>query len=143
MVKSKFLRAKHEKIIGSIFVFTDTKVIYIRIIYGYIGCYKKYGFTVKQVSVGMGYSPDTLPNIIYNTRNPQYETLRKIADYLGCHISEFFYDEPITHHGEVVKTEDSLEIANGQPHLRIRSVMRMQGVTSVALGILFSWLLVV
>lgn len=143
MVKSKFLRAKHEKIIGSIFVFTDTKVIYIRIIYGYTGCYKKYGFTVKQVSVGMGYSPDTLPNIIYNTRNPQYETLRKIADYLGCHISEFFYDEPITHHGEVVKTEDSLEIANGQPHLRIRSVMRMQGVTSVALGILFSWLLVV
>ena len=82
----------------------------------------------------MGYSPDTLPNIIYNTRNPQYETLRKIADYLGCHISEFFYDEPITHHGEVVKTEDSLEIANGQPHLRIRSVMRMQGVTSVALA---------
>ena len=82
----------------------------------------------------MGYSPDTLPNIIYNTRNPQYETLRKIADYLGCHISEFFYDEPITHHGEVVKTKDSLEIANGQPHLRIRSVMRMQGVTSVALA---------
>lgn len=33
-----------------------------------------------------------------------------------------------------LKTEDSLEIANGQPHLRIRSVMRMQGVTSVALA---------
>ena len=94
---------------------------------------RKYGYSVKQVSVGIGLKEGTLSNIIYNTKNPQYKTLQKIADYLGCHISEFFVDERITYHGEVV--DDNAEVKQGrQPHLRIRTMMKQQGVTSVELG---------
>lgn len=99
---------------------------------------KKYGYSVKQVSVGLGYAAGTLSDIIYNTKNPRYKTLRKIADFLGCHISEFFSDEPITHNGEVIdegSVAASLENTEaGQPHLRIRTVMGQQGITSVVLG---------
>jgi transcriptional regulator with XRE-family HTH domain len=95
---------------------------------------KKYGYTVKQVSEGLGYASGTLSDIIYNTKNPRYDTLRKVADFLGCHISEFFADEPVTLHGEIVSGEKHPAADQGQPHLRIRTVMRQQGVTSMALG---------
>jgi len=98
---------------------------------------KKYGYSVRDVSVGLGYAPGSLSDMIYNTRNPRYDTLRKIADFLGCHISEFFADEPVTLRGEVVagpvpafgQTEKK-----GQPRLCIREMMKRQGVTSLMLG---------
>ncbi len=95
---------------------------------------KKHGYTVKQVSEGLGYASGTLSDIIYNTKNPRYDTLRKVADFLGCHISEFFADEPVTLHGEIVSGEQRPAPETGQPHLRIRTVMRQQGITSVVLG---------
>lgn len=48
---------------------------------------KKYGFTQKQVAEKMGISLMGLYAII-NTNNPRYQSLVKIADILGCNVTE-------------------------------------------------------
>ena len=52
---------------------------------------KKYGKTIQDVADAMGKSRSTIANTIAN--NPTIDTLRKIADVLGCDVVEFFDDE--------------------------------------------------
>lgn len=54
---------------------------------------KRKGFTLEQVGKAM--NPPVTKGTISQTvnNNPTVETLRKIADIIGCGIAEFFEDE--------------------------------------------------
>lgn len=55
------------------------------------GKIKEKGFTMVSVAKEMGITRETLyANISGNTT---YKTMRKVADVIGCDISEFFEDE--------------------------------------------------
>lgn len=65
----------------------------------------RYGYTVTQVSRLLGMHENSLPVILSQSRETNsisVTTLRKIANVIGCHISEFFEDEPTTHNDEVI-----------------------------------------
>lgn len=54
----------------------------------------KHGYTIQQVSDAMGVSRVTLSRTIGN--NPTVNTLQRIADIIGCQVSEFFnVDTPV------------------------------------------------
>lgn len=52
---------------------------------------KEHGFTIQQVADTIGLQRSSLANTIGG--NPTVETMRKIADAIGCNIAEFFADE--------------------------------------------------
>lgn len=52
---------------------------------------KERGFTIQQVAGAIGLQRSSLANTIGG--NPTVETLRKIAEAIGCNITEFFADE--------------------------------------------------
>ena len=52
---------------------------------------KEHGFTIQQVADSIGLQRSSLANTIGG--NPTVETLRKIAEAIGCNITEFFADE--------------------------------------------------
>lgn len=52
---------------------------------------KEHGFTIQQVADAIGLQRSSLANTIGG--NPTVETLRKIAEAIGCNITEFFSDE--------------------------------------------------
>lgn len=52
---------------------------------------KQKGYTIEQVADMMGISRVTLMQNI--SRNPTISTLRRVADALGCKVSDFFQDE--------------------------------------------------
>lgn len=55
------------------------------------GKIKEKGFSMVSVAKEMGITRETLyANIAGNTT---YKTMRKVADVIGCNISEFFEDE--------------------------------------------------
>lgn len=54
---------------------------------------KERGFTQAQVAEAIGTSPKSLPNLIAPNRNVTVNTLRKIAEAIGCNITDFFADE--------------------------------------------------
>lgn len=54
---------------------------------------KERGFTHAQVAEAIGTSPKSLPNLIAPNRNITVNTLRKIANAIGCSITDFFTDE--------------------------------------------------
>ncbi len=55
------------------------------------GKIKEKGFSMVSVAKEMGITRETLyANISGNTT---YKTMRKVADVIGCNISEFFKDE--------------------------------------------------
>jgi len=65
----------------------------------------RHGFTVTQVSKLLGMHENSLPVMLSQSRETNsisVASLRKIANVIGCHISEFFEDEPITKNGEVI-----------------------------------------
>lgn len=62
---------------------------------------KDKGWTIEQLAAalpnrsgGHGVSPVTLHQNL--SRNPTVETLRKIADVIGCKVGDFFADETST-----------------------------------------------
>ena len=52
---------------------------------------KEHGFTIQQVADSIGLQRSSLANTIGG--NPTVETMRKIADAIGCDIADFFADE--------------------------------------------------
>jgi len=52
---------------------------------------KQKGYTIEQVADKMGINRVTLMQNI--SRNPTISTLRRVADALGCKVSDFFQDE--------------------------------------------------
>lgn len=52
---------------------------------------KEHGFTIQQVADAIGLQRSSLANTIGG--NPTVETMRKIADAIGCSIADFFADE--------------------------------------------------
>ncbi len=113
-----------------------------------VGIIHKYGFTVKEVSKLLGKHEKTLDVMIAKSRETnsmQVATLRKIADVLGCSISEFFDDEPITKNGIVVPPpapEDKgrlvldIEGAIARSGFQKREVAQRIGITNVALSVM-------
>lgn len=58
------------------------------------GVIKKYGFTLERVANEIGVSKGSFSTSTKG--NPTIGTLRKIANVLGCSITEFFADETNT-----------------------------------------------
>lgn len=54
---------------------------------------KERGFTLTQVSELTGIHVKTLPAMISPNRNVTVNTLRKVAEAIGCSITDFFADE--------------------------------------------------
>jgi transcriptional regulator with XRE-family HTH domain len=54
---------------------------------------KEHGFTLTQVSELTGIHVKTLPAMVSSKRNVTVNTLRKIANAIGCNIADFFADE--------------------------------------------------
>jgi len=62
---------------------------------------KEHGLTQAQVAHAMGMHPKTLSSTIAPDRNLTVNSLRKIANAIGCDIADFFADEvkqPDTEH---------------------------------------------
>lgn len=55
------------------------------------GTIKKHGFTLEKVANEMGISKGSFSTATKG--NPTIKTLRKIANVLGCSVTEFFEDE--------------------------------------------------
>ena len=55
---------------------------------------KERGLTLTEVAKRMGISRVTLMQNLQ--RNPTQKTLQRIADAVGCDVSEFFKEEPYT-----------------------------------------------
>lgn len=53
---------------------------------------KKHGYTLEKVGNEIGVTKATISNMI-TKGNPTINTLRKIANVLGCSVTEFFEDE--------------------------------------------------
>ena len=71
-----------------VYLCSQTIIIQIMDIKGKI---KEKGFSMVSVAKEMGITRETLyANISGNTT---YKTMRKVADVIGCNISEFFEDE--------------------------------------------------
>lgn len=54
---------------------------------------KRHGFSQEQVADAMGINIQSLRNTIGAGKNPTVNTLRSIAKFIGCSITEFFEDE--------------------------------------------------
>ncbi|MBQ7470894.1 MAG: helix-turn-helix transcriptional regulator [Prevotella sp.] len=54
---------------------------------------KEHGMTQAQVAHAIGMHPKTLSNTIAPDRNLTVNSLRKIANAIGCSVADFFADE--------------------------------------------------
>lgn len=54
---------------------------------------RNHGWTIAQLAEKMGTSPASLSNLISPTRNITVNNMRKLAEAIGCDITEFFEDE--------------------------------------------------
>lgn len=55
---------------------------------------KERGIKMKELAVEIGITPESLTRALQG--NPQYLTLKKIADYLGVSVRDLFRDENVT-----------------------------------------------
>lgn len=53
---------------------------------------KEKGFTIEQVALALGKSKSGMSQIVNNDNTPP-QTLRKIAEVIGCSMVDFFADE--------------------------------------------------
>lgn len=54
---------------------------------------KAKGFTIQEVADKLGIAKGTLAAMIANSANPTTGTLRRIAEAIGCNVTDFFSDE--------------------------------------------------
>lgn len=52
---------------------------------------KKHGYTLQQVAEAIGVSRASISKSVHN--NPTVQTLRSIAEAIGCDVADFFEDE--------------------------------------------------
>ena len=107
----------------------------------------KYGYTTKEVSRQLGKNERTLDVMLAKSRETNsmtVATLRAIADVIGCHISEFFVDEPVTKNGVVIPPADEkngnlvldIEGAIARSGLQKKELAKRIGITNVALSLM-------
>ena len=107
----------------------------------------KYGYTTKEVSRQLGKHEKTLDVMLAKSRETNsmtVATLRAIADVIGCHISEFFADEPVTKNGVIVPSPDEkkgnlvldVEGAIARSGIQKRELAKRIGITDVALSMM-------
>lgn len=106
----------------------------------------KYGYTVREVSRALGKHERTLDVMIAKSRSTTNSftvaTLRAIADVIGCHVSEFLADEPVTKNGVIIpppeKGEMVLDLKKAiiQSGIPQRDIAKKIGISDVAMSVM-------